>query len=154
MDSLWKTFHICDLISLITELVWLFSIVVQLLSHDRLFAVPWTAACQASLAYTVPWSLLKLMSLNWCYPTFSSSVTPFSSCPQSFPASGTFPMSWLSQNDRVEGCTLFSWITLKSQLAAEQPETGGCWNAHKKNIPQVQGQRRCCNEMVGGVQSR
>ena len=28
-------------------------------------------------------------------PTISSSVAPFSSCPQSFPASGSFPMSWL-----------------------------------------------------------
>ena len=31
----------------------------------------------------------------WCYPTTPSSVTPFSSCPQSFPASGSFPMSLL-----------------------------------------------------------
>ena len=32
---------------------------------------------------------------QWCHPTISSSVTPFSSCPQSFPASRSFPMSWL-----------------------------------------------------------
>jgi len=31
----------------------------------------------------------------WCHPTISSSVIPFSSCPQSFPASGSFPMSQL-----------------------------------------------------------
>ena len=31
----------------------------------------------------------------WCHPTNSSSVTPFSSFPQSFPESGSFPMSWL-----------------------------------------------------------
>ena len=31
----------------------------------------------------------------WCHPTISSSVFPFSSCPQSFPASGSFPMSQL-----------------------------------------------------------
>ena len=31
----------------------------------------------------------------WCHPTISCSVVPFSSCPQSFPASGSFPMSWL-----------------------------------------------------------
>ena len=31
----------------------------------------------------------------WGHPTISSSVTPFSSCPQSFPASGSFPVSWL-----------------------------------------------------------
>ena len=31
----------------------------------------------------------------WCHPTISSSVIPFSSCPQSFPESGSFPMSQL-----------------------------------------------------------
>jgi len=30
---------------------------------------------------------------HWCYPTISSSIAPFSSCPQSLPASGSFPMS-------------------------------------------------------------
>ena len=32
---------------------------------------------------------------RWCHPAISSSVIPFSSCPQSFPASGSFPMSQL-----------------------------------------------------------
>ena len=32
---------------------------------------------------------------QWCHPTISSSVVPFSYCPQSFPASGSFPMSQL-----------------------------------------------------------
>ena len=32
---------------------------------------------------------------QWCHPTISSSVIPFFSCLQSFPASGSFPMSWL-----------------------------------------------------------
>ena len=32
---------------------------------------------------------------QWCHPTISSSVTPFSSWLQSFPASGSFPKSWL-----------------------------------------------------------
>ena len=31
----------------------------------------------------------------WCHPTISSSVVPFSSCPQSFPASGSFPVNQL-----------------------------------------------------------
>ena len=31
----------------------------------------------------------------WCHPSISSSVVPFSSCPQSFPASGSFPVSQL-----------------------------------------------------------
>ena len=32
---------------------------------------------------------------QWCHPTISSSIIPFSSCPRSFPASGSFPMSQL-----------------------------------------------------------
>ena len=144
-------------------------------------ATPWTAACQASLSFTISWSLLKLMSIEsvmpsnhlvfchplpllpsvflrirvfsnvlalcitwpkywrifmlslfshsvvsnslrshglqharllclspspgvcsnscplsqWCHPTISSSVAPVSSYLQSFPASGSFPVSWL-----------------------------------------------------------
>ena len=34
-------------------------------------------------------------SSQWCHPAISSSIIPFSSCPQSFPASGSFPMSQL-----------------------------------------------------------
>ena len=34
-------------------------------------------------------------SSRWCHPTISASVIPFSSCPQSFPASGSFPMNQL-----------------------------------------------------------
>ena len=33
--------------------------------------------------------------IQWCHPTISSSVVPFSSCPQSFPESGYFPVSQL-----------------------------------------------------------
>ena len=38
-------------------------------------------------------------SSRWCHPTISSSVIPFSSCPQSFPASGSFQMSQLFASD-------------------------------------------------------
>ena len=43
------------------------------------------------------WSLLSNSCplSQWCHPTISSSVTPFSSCPQSLPASGSFAKSWL-----------------------------------------------------------
>ena len=64
------------------------------LSRVRLLATQWTSACQASLSITNSRSLPKLMSIGqWCHPTISSSVVPFSSCPQSFPASGSFQMS-------------------------------------------------------------
>ena len=42
---------------------------VQLLSCVRLFATPWTAACQASLSITNSWSLLKLMSIESVMPS-------------------------------------------------------------------------------------
>ena len=71
-------------------------VAVQSLSHVWLFVTPWSAACQASLSFTMSQSLLKFMSIElWCYPTISSSVAPFSSCPQSIPASGSFVMNWL-----------------------------------------------------------
>ena len=41
-----------------------------------------------------PWVCSNSCPLSrWCHPTVSASATPFSSCPQSFPASGTFLMS-------------------------------------------------------------
>ena len=39
------------------------------LSRGRLFAAPWTAACQASLSITNSWSLLKLMSIELVMPS-------------------------------------------------------------------------------------
>ena len=67
---------------------------VQSLSYVWLFVTPWTAACQASLSITNSKSLLKLMSLSQgCHLTISPSVIPFSSCLQSFSASGSFQMS-------------------------------------------------------------
>ena len=39
-------------------------VVVQSPSHVWLFVTPWTAACQASLSFTISWSLLKLMSIE------------------------------------------------------------------------------------------
>ena len=40
-------------------------VVVQPLSHVRLFVIPWTAACQASLSFSISRSLLKLISIVW-----------------------------------------------------------------------------------------
>ena len=78
--------------------VWFSS--VQSFSCVWLFATPWTAACQAFLSITNTWSLLKLMSMSqWCHPTISSSVITFSSRLQSFPTSGSFPMSQFFTSD-------------------------------------------------------
>ena len=66
---------------------------VQSLSRVRLFATPWNAARQASLSPTPGVHPNPCPLSRWCYPTISSSVVPFSSCPQSFPALRSFPMS-------------------------------------------------------------
>ena len=70
---------------------------VQSLSRVRLFATPWTAArtrppCPSPTPGVYPNSCTLS---QWCHPTNSSSVVPFSSHLQSFPASGSFQMSQL-----------------------------------------------------------
>ena len=60
------------------------------LKHDRLpCPSPTPRACSNSCPLS-----------QWCHPTISSSVIPFSSCPQSFPASGSFPISQVFVSDR------------------------------------------------------
>ena len=96
--------------------------VVQLLSRVRLFVTPWTAAHQASLSITNSQSLLKLMSIESVVifldpsPTISSSVIPFSSCLQSFPASGSFPMSgfFASGGQRIGASVLASVLPMNN----------------------------------------
>ena len=71
-----------------------FSSITQLC--PTLFVMPWTAAHQASLSITNSWSLLKLMSIESVMPSNRLILLhPLSSCLQSFPASGSFPMSQL-----------------------------------------------------------
>ena len=67
---------------------------VQSLSHVQLFVTPRSAACQASLSITNSQSYSDSCPLSpWCHPTVSSSVVPFSTNLQAFPASGSFPVS-------------------------------------------------------------
>ena len=67
--------------------------VVQLLNHVWHFATPWTAACQASLSFTMSQSLLKLVSTESMMPSnYLILCHPLLLCPQSFPASGPFPL--------------------------------------------------------------
>ena len=65
------------------------------LNHVRLFATPWNGACQDSLSFTVSWRLLKFLSIE---SVITSNYLIFYCpllLPQSFPATGSFPMSWL-----------------------------------------------------------
>ena len=53
-----KRFHLCIVV-----------VVVHSLTHVQLFAIPWPAACQASLSFTISLSLLKLMSIESVMPS-------------------------------------------------------------------------------------
>ena len=73
---------------------------VQSLSHVWLFATPWTEIrqcppCPSPLPGVYPNSCPLSW---WCHPTTLSSVVPFSSWPQPFPASGSFQMSQLFES--------------------------------------------------------
>ena len=96
-------------------------------------ATPWTAARQASLSITNSGACSNSCPLSeWFHPAISSSVVPLSSCLQSFPASGSFPMSqffasggqsivlkWLTKGNRkrkekgtlsVSYCFSVTWV--------------------------------------------
>ena len=69
---------------------------VQLLSRVQLFVTPWTAACQPPCPSPTPHSLLKLMSIeSVMLSNHLILCCPLLLCLQSFPASGSFPMSQL-----------------------------------------------------------
>ena len=88
---------------------------VQSLSHVQLFVTPWTGARQASLSITNFRSLLKHISIQWVMPSnHLIPVVPFSSHFQSFPASGSFPISqfFVSGGQRIgaSASVLLKWI--------------------------------------------
>ena len=63
------------------------------LSQVQLFVTPWTQNDRLPCPSLSPWVCSNSCPQSqWCHPIISSSVTPFS-CPQPFPASGSFPLS-------------------------------------------------------------
>ena len=75
------------------------AVVFQLLSHAQLFVTSWTAALQASsLSLTISWSLPKFMPIDSMMPSNHLTLC-FFFCLQSFPASGSFPMSQVFTSD-------------------------------------------------------
>ena len=105
--------------------------VVQLPSSVRLFVTSWTAVHRAPCPSPPPRVCPSLCPLHqWCHPAISSSDTLF--CPRSFPASRTFPMSWLFSSDdqntgasasasvfpaNIQGWSLLRWTGLISLLS-------------------------------------
>ena len=77
-------------------------------------------------------------SSQWCHPAISSSVIPFSSCPQALPASGSFPMNqlfaWGGQSIGVSA--LASFLSKKSQDWSPLEWTG-CISLQCKGLSRV-----------------
>ena len=90
-SSLWENFPLCLLFFscwLVTYSLWHHG-----LQHARL---PCTSLSPRVCANSCPLN-------QWCHPTVSSSVVPFSSCPQCFPASGSFQMSQFFTDGQIIG---------------------------------------------------
>ena len=69
---------------------------VESLSRVWLFETPWIAAPRPPCPSPTPGVYSNsCLSSQWCHPAISSSVIPFSSCPQSLPVPGSLPMSQL-----------------------------------------------------------
>ena len=112
---------------------------VQSLSCVQLFVTPRTAACQASLSITNSWNLPKLMCMSRsCHPTISSSVVPFSSCLQSFPASGSFPMNqfFASGGQRI-GVSASAWVLPKNTQGWSPLELPGLISLQSNGLSRV-----------------
>ena len=94
---------------------------VQSLSRVWLFATPWIAARQASLSITISRSSLRFTFIESVMPSSHLILCcPFSCCPQSLPASESFPMS-----------QLFTWggqSTGASALASFLPKKSQAWS--------------------------
>ena len=91
---------------------------VQSLSRVWLYVTPWTTAARPPCPSPTPGGHPNPSpSSQWYHPTILSSVGPFSSCPQSLPASESFPMSqlfaWGSQSTGVSA--FVSFLPKKSQ---------------------------------------
>ena len=88
--------------------------VVQLLSCVWLFAIPWTAALQASLSLSPRVCSNSCPLSRWCHPTISSSVA-FFFCLQSFPASGSFQMHFPSGGQSIAVSATTSVLPMNTQ---------------------------------------
>ena len=86
--------------------------VVQSLGCVQLFATPQMQHTRLPCPSLSPSACSNSCpSSRWCHPTISSSVIPFSSHLQSFPASGSFPMSWpFTSGGQSIGASASAWV--------------------------------------------
>ena len=75
---------------------------------------------------------------RWCHPAISSSVVPFSSCPQSLPASGSFPMSQLfAWGGQSTGVSVLASFLPKNTQDRSPLEWTGCIFLQSKGLSRV-----------------
>ena len=113
-------------------------VVVQLLSHVQLFVTPWTTAHQASLSFTISWSLLTLMPIESVIPSNHLILCRHLLLPSVFPSIRVFsnesvlhirwPEYWrfsISPSNEYSGLTAFriDWSDFSGQGALESPTT-------------------------------
>ena len=122
---------------------------VQSLSRVQLFATPWTTA-RPHCPQPTPGVYSNSCPLNqWWHPTVLSLTIPFSTCLQSFSASGSFPMSWLfaSGGQSIEASALASVLPMNIQgwfhlridwfdLLAVQGTLKSLLQHHSSKVPQ------------------
>ena len=110
--------------------------VVQSLSHVQLFVTPWTVNARLPCPSVSPGVCSNSCTLNQCHPIISSPVTHFSSYPQSFPASGSFPITWLfASGGQSIGASSISPCNECSELTSFKID----WF----DLPVVQGTLKC-----------
>ena len=116
-----------------------FYVSVQLLSHVQLFVTPWTAILQASLSITNSWSPPKPMSIESLMPSnHLIPCLPFSSCPQSFPASRSFPVSQLFASGGQSAAVSASTLALPMKIQDWSPlEWTGWISLQSKGLSRV-----------------
>ena len=77
-------------------------------------------------------------SSHWCHPAISSSVIPFSSCPQSLPASESFPMSQLfAWGGQSTGVSALASVLLKNTQGWSPSEWTGWISLQSKGLSRV-----------------
>ena len=95
-----------------------------MISSDQLLSDVWLLATHGLQHARLPCPLPTPRTCSnsypsswWCHPTISSSVIPFSSCLQSFPASGSFPMSqfFASGSQNIGASSLASVLPMNIQ---------------------------------------
>ena len=119
---------------------WILVVVVQLLSHVWLFPTPWTAACQASLSFTISQGLLKFTSIESVMLSNHLILwRPLLLLPSIFPSIRVF-FQWVSsshQGARVLEfqlqCQSFQWLDPRRSVFRHKECQ--CW--HKECQPWV-----------------